>query len=345
LPRDEFMCTLCTFYDGGVLSPEAAVIPGLRVLSANKNGRGDVVGFYRRLLNLVRASRPDIIHGYLDAPNIVAAMLGRQLGVPVVWGVRSSDMDMSSYGKLARASRWIEGRAAKLADLVIANSEAGRRISIARGFPADRVVVVPNGIDTDRFVPDPVSRAATRNAWNVGDDEKLVGLIGRIDPMKDHDSFLSAAARLFTVRSDVRFVCVGDGPAAVRARLQARADALGIGPRVQWIAHCEDMRAVYNALDLLALTSISEGFPNVVGEAMACGVPCVVTDVGDAALLVGDTGAVVKPRQPEQWPHAWQQMLDAPRECVAARERICERFSRNSLAQRTGALLSNVVAS
>ena len=152
------------------------------------------------------------------------------------------------------------------------------------------MAVIPNGIDTSRFREMPGSGARLRALWGVRDDQILIGLVGRLDYMKDHPTFLRAAAKLTHHNDSVRFVCVGGGPISYAAQLKDLSSELGLHDRIVWAGDQDDMPSVYSALDLLVSSSSGEGFSNVIGEAMACGVPCVVTDVGDSALIVGETG-------------------------------------------------------
>src|SRR5262249_33434665 len=148
--------------------------------------------------------------------------------------------------------------------------------------------------------PDRAAGGARRAAWGLGEDAFVVGMVARLDPMKDHAGFIAAAAAFAQQHADARFVCVGDGPPAYRRDLATMADARGLGERLVWAGEVNDLRAVYNAFDVATLPSaFGEGFPNAVGEAMACGVPVVATDVGDIRLMLGDSGEVVPPRRPD----------------------------------------------
>lgn len=285
---------VAVFYPGGALTDEL-LAAGVEVHSLDKRGRWDLPGFLLRLHRCLRRTRPQLLHGYLTVPNLLCVLLGAwRPGLAVVWGIRASDMRARHYDWLAGLGCWLECRLARLADLCISNSEAGRRHAIAGGFPESRLRVVANGIDTQRFRPDPAAGAGQRQCWGVATSAILIGLVGRLDPMKDHPTFLRMAAALLVRHPDLRFVCVGDGPAAYRQRLHAEATRLGLGEALIWAGECTAMPAVYNALNLLVSSSaFGEGFANVVGEAMACEVPCVVTAVGDGAIIVGDTGSVV----------------------------------------------------
>ena len=234
-----------------------------------------------------------------------------------------------------------------LPDLVISNSRSGLDHARSHGFPEDRSIVIPNGIDTDQFRPEPEARRRLRAELGVADCESLIGLVGRLDPMKDHPSFLRAAARSAQARGDVRFVCVGPGGTSVVHGLRSLADELGLGERVVWAGPRSDMPCVYNALDLTVSSSAyGEGFPNVLGEAMACGTPCVATDVGDSPWVIGDCGEIVAVRDPIALAAGISRMLDR----IAAgnitpeqiRGRVVAHFSRRVLLDNTEAALAGL---
>ncbi len=337
---------VAVFYAGGALEPELRAA-GVPLLCPAKRGRWDLASFGRGLWRLLRRFRPRVLYSFLDVANLVALALAPWLpGCRVVWGVRASNMDLLRYDRLSRVAFRLAARLSRLPRLVIANSWAGREHHLAAGYPPTRTVVVPNGIDTERFRPHPAAGTRRRAAWGLGPEVPLVGLVGRLDPMKDHDRFLAAAARAVLSRPELRFVCVGGGPAAELARLQGLARSLGLGERVLWTGPEQDMPAVYNALDLAVSTSaFGEGFPNVVAEAMACAVPVVVTAVGDAARLLDDSLRVARPRDPDDMARRWLAVLElepAQRARLGARDRrrVVERFSLERMVERTAALLA-----
>ncbi|MBK9711900.1 MAG: glycosyltransferase [Kouleothrix sp.] len=310
LDKSRFAVTLATFYDGGALRPDIEGAEGVRVISLGKRGRWDLIPLAWRLLRTTRAARPDVIHGYMGVANelgLIAAKLGR---ARAVWGLRVSALDFSRYDWAAAWSFRVGAWLSRFADLIIANSYAGQQHHLDYGYARDQMVVIPNGIDTERFRPDAEAGQQLRRDWDVGDGEILIGLVGRLDPMKDHPTFLRAAALLAQDAPNVRFVCVGSGPAAYQRELQALAAELDLADRVIWAGPSSDMRAVYGALQIATSASAyGEGFANVVGEAMACGVPCAVTDVGDSVRIVADTGQVVPPGTPQALADAWRELI------------------------------------
>ena len=348
LHRANWRVKVFVFYGGGEL--EADLLKrGVRIHALAKTGRWDVVGFSYRLLRSLRRERPDVLHGYMGIENLLSTAM--QPFVPkmrVVWGVRASNRALEESHWLARLSFNLGCWLSRFADLVICNSTAGKDFHAAHGYPSTRMVVIPNGIDSERFKPDPEARSEMRRRWAIGDDHVLVGLIARLDPMKDHDTFLRAAAAVIRDRPTVRFVCVGDGPEPYRGRLKGLASDLGLDDRLTWAGPHINMPEVYNALDLAVLSSRwGEGFPNVVAEAMATGVPCVVTDVGDAASVVGDTGWVCPPHDPAELARALTVATASRRDLAAygqrARRRVRAEFGSERLTSTTLEKLAELV--
>lgn len=308
-----------------------------------------VAGLRRR----VRATTPDVVYSFLYVANALAAGALRGVGagalrrLPLVWGLRASNPRL---GLKELPALWWGRRRSSSVDLVIANSQAGVDYHLSRGFSPPRFAVVVNGIDTETFRPAPSARAVLRRSWGLEEDDVAAGQIARFHPMKDHATLLRAAALALPRQPRLRLVFAGDGAPRLERRLRRLAVKLGLGERILWVGECEDMTAVYNALDVLVSASAyGEGFPNAVAEAMACGVPCAVTDVGDSARVVGELAPVVPPSQPEALAEALLEVLGlAPEErlrrSLAGRRRVEDRFSAATSIAATEALLLEVVA-
>lgn len=333
-----------TFYPGGVLRSELER-GGVPVADIGKRGRWDLLAFIVRLSRLLRSQHPTVIYSFLPVSNILSALLRPLLpDVRVVWGVRAAYMDLSRYDWLSRLAARVETMLAYRADRIVCNSEAGRVNGVRLGYPEDRMQVIPNGIDTKRFRFDPEGRRSARHEWSVADHEVLIGLVARLDPIKDHTLFLESAAELSDRYDHVRFVCVGAGEASYRQALLVRAHQLGISDRVIWAGARGDIHAVYSALDFACSTSCGEGFSNTIAEAMACERPCVVTDVGDSAWIVSDTGRVVEPRDPLALADAVGSLIDLGQQersalSCAARQRIEGVFGVERMVESTRAVL------
>ncbi len=332
-----------TFYQGEF--DQELIDSGIPMHCLKKKSRWDVLSFVYQLFLLVRHERPTILHGYLTVCNILSVLM--KLCLPplkVVWGVRSSDMDLSRYDWLERLTSRVECKLARFADLIIVNSHAGRQHLLARGYPADKLIVIYNGIDTTRFFPETISGQKIRQEWEIQDDEILVGLIARIDPMKDHPVFLQAARFAREKNEKLRFVCVGDGQPEYVETVKNLPAAQLLGANLIWSGARDDMMAVYNALDISVSSSITEGFSNSIGEAMACGIRCIVTDVGDSSYIVGTTGIVVPPRNPERLSSAILETVgqrEIARDIV--RQRIIENFTTETLFLTTEKALDHLL--
>jgi glycosyltransferase involved in cell wall biosynthesis len=336
LHRSGWAVTVVTCYDRSELRADLD-LAGVPLLCVHKRGRWDVAGFLWRLWKTIAAVRPQFVHGYLLTPNVALAVLRPFIRrTAVIWGVCHASASEQHADYVIRGVARLGAILSRCPDLIICNSEAGRANHAAYGYTARRMIVVPNGIDIDRFRPDTAARCAVRDEWGIAKDQLLIGHVGRLDPVKDHAGFLSAAALLARARPDVRFVCVGDGAESYRARLTRLADELGLRGRLIWAGSRHDMPQVYNALDVAVSSSTTEGFSNAIGEAMATGVRCVVTDVGDSAVLIGDLGAVCPPADSENLARAITTALAAvPGDEARIRQRICEHYSSSALLERT----------
>lgn len=298
------------FYAGGVFDSELAAA-GIPAHFVGKRGRWDAIKFMVRLTLILRRLKPATVYSFLDLPNILSALLRPAIEHPrLVWSIRAAGMEMCHYDWLSRLIPLLEARLSRAADVIVANSRAGKDWGGSRGFPPDKIMVIENGIDTERFRFDAAGRVRVRSEWKVGAGETVIGLVARLDVMKDHRNFLQACALLAEKRADLRFVCIGGGPVDYQAELKVFAGHLGIDDRLIWAHARQDMPAAYSAMDIAcSSSSFGEGFSNAVAEAMACERPCVVTDVGDSARIVGEVGEVVPPRDAVALGEAMARML------------------------------------
>jgi glycosyltransferase involved in cell wall biosynthesis len=344
LDKTSFDVMVCPMYSGGDLKEELRGIAGVTVTFLDKRGRWDLMRFGRRLLATVFSFRPHIIHGYMGGANELALLAGVMSRSKVVWGIRVSDLDFAQYPKSVGTVFRIGRMLSRMPDLIIANSRRGRDVHVRSGYASARMIVIPNGIDTGRFAYAPAAGAAWRARYALPPGSLVIGYPARLDPMKDHETFLQAAASFRTLRPpgvDDRFVCMGDGAADYRERLHRLADGLGLGERVRWLPGEVDPRGFYSGCDIVTSASaFGEGFPNILAEAMGCERVCVATDVGDARLILGDEGLVVAPRDPGALAQAWRELagLEAAERSslgVRARERVIREYSMARLVERS----------
>lgn len=264
-----------------------------------------------RLLALLRRVSPDVVQTWLYHADLLGLLTAKLAGRRVVvWNIRASNMDMSRYGRLAawtrRACAWLSRRPRA----VIVNSEAGRAFHARIGYHPREWILIPNGIDTERFRPDTAARSSVRQELGLEPETPLIGMVARFDPMKDHRTFLRAASLLHRQHPELHFLCVGRGVTAADDALWNAIKAESVRDNMHLLGERQDIPRLTAALDIATSASaFGEGFPNVVGEAMACAVPCVVTDVGDSASIVDDTGCVIPPEAPQALTTAWEELL------------------------------------
>jgi len=287
-----------------------------------------------QLLATIRRLKPHLIQGWMYHGSLAAQLSESTVArrTPVIWSIHSCNNDLTLEKRLTSAVIRLCARLSSRPAKILYVSEASRRQHGAMGYYSQKSHVITNGFDTAQFSPSVQARAALRAELGLREDQFLIGLVGRFHPMKDHLNFLRAAALMSADNSAAQFVLAGrevDGNNHTLSRLLAKC---GLEGRVHLLGERHDTHNVIAALDVCSLSSsYGESFPLVVGEAMACGVPCVVTDVGDAAMLVGNTGLVVPPRNPEALARAWRELIrlgpDGRAQLgEAARERVCENF-------------------
>jgi glycosyltransferase involved in cell wall biosynthesis len=278
----------------GPLAPRIAAL-GVPV-SALHMARGRVQARpLARLARGLRARRPHVVHTWMYHADLLGGAVARAVRGDgrVIWGVRGSVDPRQSKRSSRLTARACAATARLLPYRVVSCSERLAEMHIALGYPSERMMVIPNGFDLSWFRPDGQLRAQGRRWLGATDEEQIVGILGRHDPQKDHRTFVRAAALTLRERPAVRVAMCGPGIDTDNRELTQLLAQAGIAERVRLMGVAHDPRPVLNALDVLVCSSaFGEGFPNVIGEAMACGVPCVTTDVGDAALIVADTGRV-----------------------------------------------------
>ncbi len=312
-----------------------------------------------RLAKHLRRLQPAIVQTWMDHSNLIGGLTARlATRAKVVWGIHHSNhvtgvakrSTLATVSACAKLSRRVPHR-------IICCSEHAAALYAQRGFVAERITVIPNGFDTALLRPEPDARNSVRRELGLSPDVTLIGLVARHDPFKDHDNFFRAAAILTTQtstssvesRPDVHFLLCGANVDRSNPAITSAIDLLGLTNRCHLLGPRRDMPRIHASLDLATSSSISEAFPLVLGEAMACGVPCVATDVGDSALIVGDTGKVVPPRDPVALALGWATLLTmAPAARaelgLAARRRVVEMFDLTTVTRRYEAAYDDVLA-
>jgi glycosyltransferase involved in cell wall biosynthesis len=336
---------------GGPLADSIAA-SGIPVTLLDMPRAGRSVPGFVRLVRAMRRHKPDLVQSWMYHANLLAGLAAKFAGrPPVIWGIRQSDLDprISKPSTIAvarmgaRCSRWLPRK-------VVCCAESARVVHEAMGYAPERMLVIPNGFDLDRFHPDTEARRALHGELGLPDTALLVGLAARCDPQKDHGSFLTAAGILHRQNPNAHFVLCGDGIDRTNTTLAGWIADQGIGAATHLLGQRTDMARIMAGCDVMVSSSaFGEGFPNVLGEAMAAGTPCVATGVGDSALIVGNTGRVVPPRDPSALAAALRDILTLSRgERRAlgeqARVRVAEHYSIDAVTARYSALYHATLA-
>jgi glycosyltransferase involved in cell wall biosynthesis len=305
-----------------------------------------------RLMKILKAERPAVVQTWMYHANLIGGLAARASGnIPVSWGIHHTYLSPEYIKRptlmVAKAGVPLSKRLPKA---IVCCAEESRRVHAKLGYPSDKMRVIPNGFDMDRFKPDPEARMRIRAELSLFEETKLVGLLARFNPQKDHANFVLAAAGLAKRDPDVRFVLCGWDVTWENPTLAGWIDEVGMRDRFHLLGRRADTPAIHAALDVVALSSESgEAFPLVIGEAMATGTPCAVTDIGDSAMIVGDLGRVAPPHDPAALANAIDQLLtlsadERARVSVACRCRIADNYSLSEIAARYDRVWSEIAS-
>jgi glycosyltransferase involved in cell wall biosynthesis len=336
LPRmrkDRFENIVFTLKEKGSLSKD---FESQNIRVYNVLGMGGIirVSVLIKSINIFRQINPDLIQGWLAHGNLVAKIASIFLPnrLPTLWNIRYTALPK---GETKRSILFIIKLLSILSFLpqkIVYNSKTGADDHIRMGYRSDKSSIIPNGFDTKLFSPSEKNRSCVRSELNISEEAILIGLIGRFDPLKDHSCFLKAGKKLLSNKRDTFFLLAGREVDWQNRHLKQFIEKLGMSEKVFLLGERRDVHRITAALDVATCSSLAEGFPNVIGEAMSCGLPCVVTDVGDSAWLVGDSGMVVPPRNHEALCEAWLKIIEMGSEKrrvlgEKARKRIEDHFS------------------
>lgn len=314
---------------------------GVRVHSLGlRSDRFPAAGLLR-LGRILLSEGPDIVQGWMYHANALTIPVRAIVkGVRIAWNVRD-DLFGEALSFSAYASHRLCAAFSRLVpDVILFNSYRSMESHRKAGYAARFMKVIYNGFDLEAFRPNHEARAYLREMLGLASAAEIVGMISRFSPSKkDHSTFLAGVSRLKALRPDVQFLLCGAGVSADNEMLMREAEKQGVRNMVHFLGERADVSRITAGLDVATLVSLVEGFPNVVGEAMACGVPVVATDVGDCRAIVGDTGLIVPPRDPEALARAWLLLLEAgPEERrrlgLRARNRVGEYYDLGKIARQ-----------
>ena len=352
LDRNRFCVSVGATHGGGARRQEFLEVLGEALVSFGGE-KGSLISVAKNAKHWGHTWMPDIIYSFEEGPNLLGLIVARQQKCPLVWGIRNAPSQSSGL------DTW-KGEAKKLLNRVLChypakivyNSRRGEEIYQQRGFPADRGIVIGNGFSESAYFPDAVARAEIRKQWGFSDDDILVGLVATVKPPKNHPLFIQAVKNLAESHPKVKFICIGpnfpDRPILgeyLRECQAQSADLIDAG-RFFWFDDASNMRAVYNGLDMVVLSSLFEGTPNVLAEACMCGTLCVSTDAGDAGRIVNNPD-LISGLNIDAFTSCLDRALCLPlaqRNAIAEslRQNVLNNYSMTSMVERTSLLLEEV---
>ncbi len=305
-----------------------------------------------RLAGWLKKSQADVVQTWMYHADLLGGVAARMAGKPVIWSIHHTSLEP---GQNKRSTIWTARTCASLSRRVprriVCVSEVSRTAHAKFGYDAAKMEVIPNGFDLREFAPDVESRVALRRELGLSEDTPLIGMAARFHVQKGHRNFVAAAAKLHARVPRAHFVLCGKGVDANNAELMhwIKQGGATLGSVCHLLGARTDMRRFFAAIDIAASSSLTEAFPMAVGEAMACGTPCVVTNVGDSAMIVGNTGKIVPAEDPQALAQAWEELLAAGESArkqlgVAARRRVEQRFDLGAIVERYQELYREVLA-
>jgi glycosyltransferase involved in cell wall biosynthesis len=349
LNLDRFQVSVVSLIEPGMLGAkfQAAGIPVYSI--GMKRGLPTIPTLWR-LVQTIRKLQPDLLQGWMYHGNLAAQIASFLLGnsIPVLWSIHASINPTILANPARKALIQAGSKLSRFPAQILFVSKTSQQCHEKMGYYAEKCLAIPNGFDTKLFSPNPAARAMVRQELGLTPETMVIASFARYHPVKDHPNFLHAAAKLHQDYPDVHFLLAGENIDSSNDPLQQLIQSLKLTERVHLLGARQDVPTLMAGVDMVTSASASEAFPMIVGEAMSCGVPCVVTDVGDSSWIVGDTGRVVPPQDAPALAAAWAKSIELGREGRAAlgdaaRARIVEHFTLARIVDRYESLYKSVL--
>ena len=339
-PTDASMNVVTLLPEHALRSQFQAIGIPVRSVSQRRSGLSTLL-LTTRLTQQLKKTRPDVVVTWLYHSNLLGSLAAWRAGnLPVVWNIRHSKLDRTTTKLRTRLVSWLGGRLShKRPKRVVYVAEASKETHLRQGYSERTATVIPNGFDLEKFRPSQAAAIEVRQQLDIRPTAPLIALVARFHPDKDPENFIRAASFIHALRPDAQFALCGNGMTSQNRPLISLLAQYGVSDVCHLLGECRDVSDLLAAADLAVLSSKTEAFPNVLGEAMACGTPCVSTDVGDVRMILGETGRWVPPCDSRALAQAVLDMLALPaamRDAMGAkaRERIQEHFTIEPIAER-----------
>jgi len=334
IDKNKFDVYICTMY-GGVLEDEIKAMQDVYYTNLQKKGRYDLFSFFMKYRSYLVFIQPDVVYSFLPEMNLFSLWC-KPKKTKIIWGIRASNMQFKQYGKLAQLLFFFQKKFSKNVDHIIANSKASIEFHTNQRFDVEKFSLIYNGIDINHFIPSSQKNDTFRCKYGLQTKGIVIALVGRIDIVKGHTIFAKVARRILEMEESFYFVVIGSGDETIKQECQTILGKYNQS-KVIWIDSVKDIANYYVGLDICCSTSLSESFSNVIAEAMSCEVPCIVTDVGDSKMIVGECGIVIPPNDEQRLYEAIMQMIQRDRQLLGklSRNKIVREFSIQRMVDET----------
>jgi glycosyltransferase involved in cell wall biosynthesis len=347
IDKARFQPLVVSLYPGGSLESEIKKVQGAEFISLDRKGKFDFAVAFK-VLRLLRRKEVDIIQPFLTPATFFALLpaIADHTAARIVTERGRVPGDAGLGTKLYWAA---EDFLTRFADLIVSNSDVGKCGLVERGIEPSRIRVIYNGVNFDRLMPKPDKVIQIRTQMGLPPGGQVVGIVGRLTPVKDHATFLQASVLISKVLPETRFAIVGDGE--LRGSLESMAKELNIHSRITFFGNQHDVGSYISAFDIACLCSLREGCSNAILEAMALGKPVVATDVGGNRELVSsrETGILVPPKNPQAMAGSIVACLMQPQWAqemgLRAQQMVLGRFGQDRMVQEYQTLYEGVIES
>lgn len=309
---------------------------GINVTALGMEDALSLPSTFFKLRRELKKQKPDIVQTWMYHADFLGGLTAKSLGIDnIIWGIRTTDVTLGRSKLtvvLRKICAWLSYRVPKI---ILCAADAGRKVHEQVGYDSSKMKVIPNGFDLDALKATPEQRKALRDEYGFTDEHVVVGSVGRFNPIKNQQAFVEAAALVVPGHPNVRFMLIGRDNTWDNVELVSWIKQHDLEDKFVLLGERSDVPCCFAAMDIFCLHSKTEGFPNVLGEAMAMGVPCVATDVGDAKLLLGETGKTVQVNAPSIC-GGITELLQLDKACldevgIRARKRLQDNYSLPSI--------------
>ena len=324
---------------------------GVQVTVLGMRNMLDVPRVVYQLFTLLRESRPEIVQTWMYHADLLGGLVARVAGVKsIIWGVRTTDVGSGGKRSTVAIRKICALLSFFLPNVIVCAANSSRKAHAMLGYCDDKMLVIPNGFEISRLQASAQQRDSLRTQLGIRPEELVVGSLGRFNPVKDQANFIAASALVAKRYSSAKFLLVGRDLDVTNIKIMQLLEATGYSDRFILLGERQDVAVCLKAMDIFCLHSRTEGFPNVLGEAMCMALPCVTTDVGDAAYLLGGNGVVVPSQDAPALAEGLSKMFELDSEArftmgKAGQLRVYENFTLERASQRFLELYKKLIAS